>query len=112
MIVPCITAPPAISEPICFLHNFSNYDSLSIFSHDLKCFLTYINAHLFNSLQCDMILCSFLHPHMFSFIYINHNYIQSHVEDFNSNENHHQPKQLLIIIFFSFSVACFLNSQL
>ena len=93
---------PAIAEPLCLLHKFSNHGSLSIFSHDLKCFLTHINAHIFNSLECDKIFYSFLHPHIFSLISLNHNYGHSQVEGFGSNENHHQPKHLLLVILFYF----------
>ena len=90
---------PAIAEPLCLLHKFSNHGSLSIFSHDLKCFLTYINAHIFNSLECDMIFYSFLHPHMFSLISLNNNYSHYQVDGFSNNDNYHQPKHLLLYYF-------------
>ena len=43
---------------------FSNHGSLSISYHDLNCFLTYRDAQIFNSSECETIFCSFLHPYM------------------------------------------------
>ena len=103
---------PEIAEPLCFLQNCSNHGSLSIFSHNLKYLLTYINAHIFNILECDKIFLSFLCPHIFPLISLNQKYGHYQVEFFSSDENHHQPKHLLIIIFYSFSMTCLLNSRL